>query len=168
MRKIVTAAAAAVMLVLGAAAPALADHNDNYPYQQGQGQYQQGPQGGYSDRYSNGPYENDDFDGYRGPRDGRFNNFNFNNQNGNFDSWERGWGNRGYDNYRHQRPMPVRKLIRALAYQGYYGARGFQQAHWGFGYRAFAFDRSGAPVMLRVNPYNGRVIDVRYVGGRRW
>jgi hypothetical protein len=160
MRKLVTAAATALTLAFAAATPALADHNDNggYPYQGGG--YSNGPSGNY-DQYD------DQYDGYRGPRDNRFREFNFDRHNGNFDSWERGWRHdRGYDGYRHQSPMSYRKLVRALRYQGYYGVRGLQRARWGFGYRAFAFDRRGMPVMLRVNPYNGRVIDVRYVGNR--
>jgi hypothetical protein len=59
--------------------------------------------------------------------------------------------------------MSLRKIVRALAYQGYYGVRNLQRSRWGSDYRAFAFTRQGRPVMLRVNAYNGRVIDVRYI-----
>ena len=160
MRKFVTAAAAALALTLGFAAPALAGHNDqnnNYPYQ-GQPQ-NQAPYANDDHRYS----QNDRFE--QRFNDRRYRDYNFDRHNGNFDRWERGWNHdRGFDHqYRHAKPMSLRKLTRALAYQGFYRARGFQKARWGHGLRAYAFDRHGRPVMVRVNPYNGRIIDVRYI-----
>jgi hypothetical protein len=151
MRKLVTAAATALTLALGLASPALADHNsnnNNYPYQGGQ-QDQYYDNGASDNQYNNGRYRNYDF--------GR--------NNGNFDRWDRSWGyDRRFDNqYRFHKPMSLRKLIRSLAYQGYYGVRNLERARWGWGYRAFAFDRSGRPVMLRVNPYTGQIMDVRYI-----
>jgi hypothetical protein len=65
--------------------------------------------------------------------------------------------------YRYQKPMSQRKLIRALAYQGFYGVRGLQRTRSAWSYRAFAFDRSGRAVMVSVNAFNGRVTNVRYV-----
>jgi hypothetical protein len=47
--------------------------------------------------------------------------------------------------------------------QGFYGVRGLREARWGKGYRAFAYNFRGRPVMLRINPYNGRVMDVRFI-----
>jgi hypothetical protein len=158
MRKFVTAAATALTLALGLASPALADHNNN-PYQ-----------GGYQDQYSTGPYGNQNqygnqYDDSYGDRfnDNRYRNYDFGRHNRNFDNWERGWNNRGYDNYRYQRLLTGRQLVRIAQSQGYYGLRGCQRARWGFGYRCFAFNHRGRPVMLRVNPYNGRIIDVRYI-----
>ncbi len=154
MRKLVTAAAAAVALTLGLAAPAFADHNEynNYPYQ-----------GGYNQPNQN-PYADDD---YRYPQDGRYDRryydrYEFDRQNGNFDRWERGWGDYGYNQYRYQRPLNFRQLAPRLAAQGYYGVRKVKRDRWG-AYRAFAFTQRGRPVMLRINPYTGRVIDVRYI-----
>ncbi len=65
--------------------------------------------------------------------------------------------------YRYQKPMSQKKLVRALAYQGYYGVRNLQRSRWSSDYRAFAFNRSGRPVMLRVNGFTGIVRDVRYL-----
>ncbi len=154
MRKFVTAAAAAMALTLGVASPAFADQN--YPYQGGQNQGQNN-QGQYGD------------DDYRYPQDRRVeprynDNYNFDRQNGNFDRWERGWGDQYNDNrYRYQKPLSHKKLVRALAYQGYYGVRNLQKSRWGSDYRAFAFNRAGRPVMLRVNAFTGIVRDVRYL-----
>lgn len=149
MRKFVTAAAAALALTLGVATPAFADQN--YPYQGNQNQ---------------GQYGDDD---YRYPQDRRVDpryndNYNYDRQNGNFDRWERGWGGQyNDDRYRYQKPLSQKKLVRALAYQGYYGVRNLQKSRWGSDYRAFAFNRSGRPVMLRVNAFTGIVRDVRYI-----
>jgi hypothetical protein len=158
MRKFVTAAATAFALVLGLSAPAFADQS-NYPYQ--------GPRPGqnYNDQYDGqfgGQYDDRNEQRFN---DRRYRDYNFDRHNGNFDRWERGWNHdRRFDQqYRYGKPMSLRKLARALAYQGFYRARGFQQARWGHGWRAYAFDRNGRPVMVRVNPYNGRVIDVRYI-----
>lgn len=160
MRKLVTAAATALTLALGAATPALADHNDDYPYQGG----------GYSDQYNNGPNGN-----YGGPRD-RFRDEDFDRNDGNFDRWERDWRYNNYDQYRYQRPLNYQQLSYRLAQQGYHGVRKVKKSRsgyrgygyqYGFDYRAFAFNRRGEPVMLRINAYTGRVLDVRYLG-RRW
>ena len=55
------------------------------------------------------------------------------------------------------------QIVRRLERQGFYGVQGLREARWGWGLRAYAYDRRGRPVMLRVNPYSGRVIDLRYV-----
>lgn len=152
MRKLVTTAAAALVLIVGTAGTASADQN--YPYQ---------------GNYNYNQNQNDDGD-YRYPQDRRANpqyydNYNFGRYNGNFDTWERRWNyDRRFDQqYRFQKPMSQKKIVRALAYQGYYGVRNLQRSRWGYDYRAFAFNRQGRPVMLRVNPFNGRVSDVRYI-----
>ncbi|MEQ1867102.1 MAG: hypothetical protein HOP13_08645 [Alphaproteobacteria bacterium] len=156
MRKFVTAAAAALVLVASVASPASADQNYPYPGNSGYGQNQGQYQGQYDDDYRY-PQER---------RDPRYDNYNFDRHNGNFDRWERGWtGQNGYDQqqYRYHKPLSQKKLVRALAYQGYYGVRNLQRSRWGSDYRAFAFTRNGRPVMLRVNAFTGRVSDVRYV-----
>ena len=152
MRKLVTTAAAALVLIVGTAGTASADQN--YPYQ---------------GNYNYNQNQNDDGD-YRYPQDRRANpqyydNYNFGRYNGNFDRWERGWNHdrRLDQQYRFHKPMSAKKLVRALAYQGYYGVRNLQRSRFGWEYRAFAFNRQGRPVMLRVNPFNGRVSDVRYI-----
>lgn len=174
MRKLVTAAAAALTLsTLGFAAPALADHNDGYRNDRPQVEQPYGPQSGPAYKRLN---ENrfdldyiDQDDGYRDPRSDRWRDgwrdrrFDFDRHNGRFDSWERGW--RYNDNFgpRHGQTLSYHRLVRRLERQGYYGVRGLRQARWGWGLRAFAYNWRGQPVMLRVNPYSGRVLDVRYI-----
>lgn len=186
MRKFAATALTALTLSLMGSAAALAD---SAPYQ-GPGYNQQyngpqgprgplppqgGPQGGYHDDHfdaddrrlgDRGGWRGDrGFDDHRFDNDRRFNrNFNFNLHFGNFDRWERGWGYGNWHNqYRFQQPMNTWRLIRRLEAQGFYGVRGLQKARFGFGYRAFAFNYRGQPVMLRVNPFTGRVMDVRYI-----
>ncbi|NOT41942.1 MAG: hypothetical protein HOP13_15800 [Alphaproteobacteria bacterium] len=150
----------------------------------GNGQWNQNPQGGqYGDRRLDDDRFNDDrFGGERGYDDGRFGggrgyddhrfdgdrrfnrNFDFRLHFGNFDRWERGWGYGNYHNqYQSHQPLNHWRLVRVLERQGFYGVRGLRQAHRGWGLRAFAFNQRGRPVMLRVNPYTGRVMDVRYI-----
>jgi hypothetical protein len=155
--------------------------------QPGQGQWNQGPrgpQGGYADEHFDGDddgrfgdrrhgdrrhgdrrFGDRGYDDHRFDGDRRFNpRFNFDLQFGNFDRWERGWGHGNWGNqHRFHQPMNHWRLVRVLERQGFYGVRGLRQARWGFGYRAFAFNQRGRPVMLRINPYSGRVMDVRYI-----
>lgn len=148
MRKLVTIAATALTLsALSLATPAFADHND-------------AGGNGRNNQYQNSQHDNDD--AYRGDR-GRDRSFNFGRHEGNFDRWERGWGDRGFGEYRHHRPLSYWQLTRRLERQGYYGVRGLRKSHFGWGYRAFAFTGRGRPVMLHINPYSGRVINVRHV-----
>lgn len=167
MRTFVTTAATVLALAFAAATPALADQNDDYPYQGG----------GYSDQYSNGPHSNNGYDqGNRGPSDGRFRDFDFDRHDGSFDRWERDWRYNGYDQYRHQRPLNFQQLSHRLAQQGFYGVRKVKKSRssygygnrYGFDYRAFGYNRRGEPVALRINAYTGRVLDVRYIGRGRW
>lgn len=187
MRKLATALTALSITLMGSAA-ALADHNGpqqlpgyQQPYggpqnpQSGQwNQGPRGPQGGFRDDYFDpndrrfGDRDFDDergFDDHRFDGDRRFNrNFDFKLHFGNFDRWERGWGYGNWNNqHRFHQPMNTWRLIRRLEAQGFYGVRGLRNARWGFGLRAFAFNYRGQPVMLRVNPYTGRVMDVRYL-----
>jgi hypothetical protein len=149
--------------------------------QPGQGQWNQGPrgpQGGYVDEHFDGDddrfgdrrsgdrrFGDRGFDDHRFDNDRRFNhNFNFQLHFGNFDRWERGWGYGNFQNqYRFHRQLNTWQIVRRLEAQGFYGVRGLQKARAGFGYRAFAFNQRGRPVMLRVNPFTGRVMDVRYI-----
>jgi hypothetical protein len=163
MRRLVTLAAAALTLgVLGATAPAFADAYDQGNY--GQGNYGQGARG-QNQQYQQEQYDEDpsyqDEGTYRGRNVIR--KFDFNRHEGKFDKWERGWGDQGFSDFRHQRPMTYWRLARRLESQGYYGVRGLRKSHFGFGWRAFAFNYRGQPVMLRVNPFTGRVLNVRYV-----
>lgn len=155
MRKFVTAAAAALTFTaLGLASPALAD--DDYGYR-GAGGYQER---GYEGRgHDNRGYDYRGHDG-RG-YDGR--GYDWNRHERGFDTWERGWGRDGWRRDWNGRELSFRKIIRRVEAQGYYDVRGLREARWGWGYRAFAHDRRGRPVMLRINPYSGRVMDVRYV-----
>jgi Ni/Co efflux regulator RcnB len=155
MRKLATIAAAALTLsTLALATPSFAAGNDNERYSSNERQH----------------YDNDDHyrgdrdrgDGYRGDR-GHNDRFDFDRHERGFDRWERGWNDRGYNEYRHNRPLSYWQLTRRLNAQGYYGVRGLRKSHYGFGWRAFAYTGRGRPVMLRINPYNGRVLNVRYV-----
>lgn len=158
MRKLVTAAATAFALTLGLAAPALADHS-TYGNGNPGGTYGQDRQ---DDNYDRNGRRGDTYDGQRG-RDGRY---DFDRAERRLDNWERGWRHdNGWNNHRHHRTLSYHQLIRRLEYQGYYGVRGLRPARWGFGWRAFAYTGRGRPVMLRVNPYNGRVLDVRHLWG---
>lgn len=159
MRKFVTAIATAATLgLMAASAPAFADHNGNQGNNQQNNQYQ-------NNQYQNNQY--DDGDAYQGQ--GQWNNrgrnfdrrFDFDRQERGFDRWERGWGNQGFHQFRHHRPLSYWQLTRRLEAQGYYGVRGLRKSRFGFGWRAFAFNRRGLPVMLQINPYNGRVLNAR-------
>lgn len=183
MRKLATTALTALSITLMGSAAALAA-----PHQGAQGS---GPQGsGYNQQY-NGPQnpqpgngqwnqgsrddhrfedrrDNDRFDNNRrfddNRRFDRNRNFNFQLYFGNFDRWERGWGYGTYQNqYRYSRVLNTWQIERQLEHQGYYNVSHLQKARGGFGYRAFAFNQRGRPVMLRVNPYTGGVMDVRYI-----
>jgi hypothetical protein len=170
MRNLVTAAAAALALTLSAAAPALADHAPN-----GQGPNGQGPgygqpgygQPGYGDEdrgYGGGDrggpgYGKGDRGGPGYGRDG--DRFDFDRHDRGFDKWERGWDRHGFRDHQRHRQLSHWQIIRRLEWQGYYGVRGLRPARHGFGWRAFAFVGRGYPVMIRVNPYTGRVMDVR-------
>lgn len=180
MRKLMTTVATALTLgVMGAAAPALADAPQTTGFNQTFG----GPKGPQSQFDKNGPFAEkfderrfgdrdfDDrrfgdkgFDDHRFDRDGRFSiTFDFGRHGGQFDRWERGWGDTGFADHRFHKPMSYWRLVRRLEAQGYYGVRGLRPARWGFGYRAFAYNYRGQPVMLRINPYNGRVLAVRRI-----
>jgi hypothetical protein len=171
MRKFVTAAATALTLgVLSVSTPALADQNGGYNgYHAPQGNFQLHPAPGYGapgyvapghpGRGYDAPYRDRDDDGYRrGDRQ-----FDWNRHEGNFDRWERGWNRGDREFYHHGRALSPRQLIRRVEAQGFYGVRGLRDARWGKGYRAFAYNFRGRPVMLRINPYNGRVMDVRFI-----
>jgi hypothetical protein len=120
---------------------------------QGRGDYDRGDQG-----------ERDFGGGERGH--GSY-DFDRNDERG-FDGWERGWKRGGYGDYGHQGVLSYRKLVRRLERQGYYDVRGLRQSQWGFGLRAFAFSQRGFPVMLRINPYTGLVLEARPVGRRNF
>jgi hypothetical protein len=168
MRKYVTAAATAFTLgFLGLAAPAMADQYQSHGNYGQQGQYQ-GNGYGHQDNANqdNGRdggdrgYNNqgrDDNARRGGERDNDWGRYQ-----GNADGWERGWGRGGWDNDRHAVALPYWRLVRRIEQQGYYGVRGLRDSRFG-GYRAFAYNYRGRPVMLRINPYNGRVLDIRYV-----
>ena len=187
MRKLTATALTALTLSLMGSAAALADAPPrqgpqgpgyNQPYQgpqnpqPGQGQWNQGPRGGQfgdrdfdRDRFEGGRHGDRGFNDHRFDNDRRFNrNFNFDRHFGNFDRWERGWNHGNWHNqHRFHQPLNHWRLIRQLERQGFYGVRGLRKARFGFGYRAFAFNYRGQPVMLRVNPFTGRVMDVRYI-----
>lgn len=171
MRTLVTAAATAIALTMSLAAPALADQyngprgagpgyvppTQGQPYDNGyggEGGEGHGDYGRGGDFGRGGP-------GYDGGRGGRY---DFGRDEGRFDIWERGWDRRGEGEWRDHRTLNYWQLVRRIEFQGYYGVRGLRPARWGFGWRAFAYTGRGRPVMIRVNPYNGRVLDVRRLG----
>ena len=177
MRKLVTIAATALTIgLVGFSAPAMADEFRLSPSgQHPQGQYQGNGNGygqgygqpGYGQNgYGQSGYGNND-DGWRDERrgDGRWQDrrFDFDRQEGGSDRWERGWGRQDFGQFRHGQQLSYWRLVRRLEAQGFYGVRGLRASRHGVGLRAFAFTYRGQPVMLRVNPYTGRVIDVRRV-----
>lgn len=159
MRKFATTALTALSISLLGSTVALADSAPQYGYnQQPSQQWNQGS------RDDDRRFDDRRFDDRR--NDHRFDRrkFNFQLFFGNFDRWERGWGYGNYQNqYRFQRPLTSWQLQRQLERQGYYNVSHLQKARNGFGYRAFAFTYRGQPVMLRVNPYTGRVMEARYI-----
>jgi hypothetical protein len=146
MRKLVTIAATTLALsTLGLAAPAFADHNGYGINQGNQYDYDGGERG-------------DNGRGYGNDR-----NYDFGRHEGNFDRWERGWDRHEFGESRHHGKLSYWRIVRRLEAQGFYGVRGLRPSRYGFGWRAFAFTGRGRPVMLHINPYTGRVLNVRYV-----
>lgn len=124
------------------------DHNGNYSGGDG------GEQGSSDQSYGNQRYGDhggeQGFDRYDDRRDR---------------DWERSW--RRWDNYRDQdRALPAWKLERRIERQGYFNVRNLHPSRFGYGWKAFAQDRYGRPVVLRINPYSGRVLDVRVIAWR--
>lgn len=175
MRKYVTAAATAFTLgFLGLAAPAMADQYQHQGNNSQQGQYQNqgnyGQQGQYqgqgngSQAYGHdggeGAYNTHDRgdNAWRGGRNNDWNRYE-----GRSDGWERGWIRGSWQDDRGGNALSYGRLVRRIEQQGYYGVRGLRESRYGWGYRAFAYNFRGAPVMLRINPYNGRVLDVRFI-----
>jgi hypothetical protein len=159
MRKLLTTAAAALALsAMGLAAPAFADEDRDG----------RGPRGSYDQGYQHQGEQPGDR-GYRDrdhgdDRDYDRRGFDFDRHERSLDAWERGWRRDGQRWQGRHGVLPYRLLVRRLAQQGYYSVRGLKPGRFGFGWRAFAFTGRGHPVMLRINPYTGRVLDVRYVG----
>lgn len=159
MRKLVTAAAVALTVGLGAASPALADgqygqtfgHNNHGQQSQSYGQYND------DDQDLDAPYQ----PSYQDQRafDGRGDRFR--DDRG---AWERSWRPwQDHREYSRFEVLPRWKLIRKLERQGFYDIRDLRPSRFGQGWRAFARTGRGAFVILRVNPHNGRVLDVHRV-----
>lgn len=177
MNKYLAAATTALTLSVAAlSTPAFADQNTPVPSYGGQGpqagqpngnaDYGRGDRGrGDQSRGDQGRGDQGQSDYGRGDRGRPSHQFNQNDDRG-FDGWERGWKRGGYGDYGHQRVLSYRKLVSRLERQGYYDVRGLRQSQWGFGLRAFAFSERGFPVMLRINPYSGKVLEARPIGRR--
>jgi hypothetical protein len=158
MRTIVTTAATALALALATfTTPAMADQYVPHRGDRGQetGQYQD---------YGTAP----DFRG--GPSRGEYDHnrraegrYDFDRQEGAYRNWEDGWSRPGHERFGNGRTLHPWKMIRRLERQGFYGVRGLRPSERGWGWRAFAFTYRGQPVLLRINPYSGAVIDVRRV-----
>lgn len=175
MRNTVTAAAAALFLTLGLAAPALADHSDygnrgpggSYGAPRHDSNDKDDRRGGRSDDWQRGG-QNDDWQRDRG-RDGDWRRgrddrrTDFNRHERRFDHWERGWRNDFGHQWRHGRPLSYHQIVFRLQRQGYYGVHNLRKSRWSGAWRAFAYTGRGRPVMLQINPYNGRVMSVRYL-----
>jgi len=174
MRVLMTAAATALSMGLFAA-PAFADSNQSYGYRNGNA-YGQTPQSQpYQPGYGNGSaYDDEDADydngyrgrgnrGYRGRDD---DDRTYDRGEGQFQSWERGWGRDGGHGYhdRRGRVLGHWQLVRRIERQGYYDVRRLRPSRHGFGWRAFARYRiDGHRAMLRINPFTGRVIAARHL-----
>jgi hypothetical protein len=154
MRNTMIAAATALALTLGFAAPSFADDN-------GYGNRNPGGSYGQNQQHDDNDYDRGDRRGNNGTwqrdRDGR----SFDRHERRFDQWERGWRNDFGQNFRHHRPLSYRQLVHRLERQGYYGVRNLRKSRRNGAWRAFAYTSRGRPVMLRINPYTGRVLDVR-------
>lgn len=154
MRNTMIAAATALALSVGFAAPSFADDN-NYGNRNPSGSYAQNQQ------YDDDDYDRGDRRGdngtWRRDRDDR----NFDRHERRFDQWERGWRDDFGPQYGRHKPLSYRQLVRRLEFQGYYGVRNLRKSHWGGAWRAFAYSGRGRPVMLRINPYTGRVLAAR-------
>ena len=166
MRNTMIAAATALTLTLGFAAPSFADDN-GYGNKNPGGSYGQNQQHD-NDDYDRGDRRGDNYDrgdrrgdndNWRRDRDGR----GFDRHERRFDQWERGWRNDFGPDFRHHRPLSYHQLVHRLERQGYYGVRNLRKSRWGGAWRAFAYTGRGRPVMLRINPYTGRVLDVRHI-----
>lgn len=154
MRNTMIAAATALVLSVGFAAPSFADDN-NYGNRNPSGSY------GQNQQYDDDDYDRGDRRGdngtWRRDRDDR----NFDRHERRFDQWERGWRDDFGPQYGRHKPLSYRQLVRRLEFQGYYGVRNLRKSHWGGAWRAFAYSGRGRPVMLRINPYTGRVLAAR-------
>ncbi len=154
MRNTLIAAATALALTMGFAAPSFADDN-------GYGNKTPGGSYGQNQKYDDGAYDREDRPGDRGTwrrdRDDR----NFDRNERRFDQWERGWRNDFGSDFRDHRPLSYHQLVRRLERQGYYGVHNLRKSRWSGAWRAFAYTGRGRPVMLRIHPYTGRVLDVR-------
>ena len=153
MRKFLMTATMLSALGFAGAGTAMADgyngHGQNYGNESGSSGYGNNYGSNYGSNYGNNYDQNYDQGGEQGyvERDEDRN-------------WERSW--RGSDGYRdHNQTLPYWKLERRIERQGYDHVRNLHPSRFGFGWKAFARDRFGRPVMLRVNPYSGRVLDVR-------
>jgi hypothetical protein len=155
MRNTVIAAATAILLTVGFAAPSFADENSygNYGGRTPGGSYGQNQQG---DDYDRGDHRSDN-GAWQRDRDDR----NFDRNERRFDTWERRWRNDFGPDFRHHRPLNYRQLVNRLERQGYYGVRNLRKSRWSGAWRAYAYTSRGRPVMLQINPYTGRVLDVR-------
>lgn len=165
MRKLLMAATMLTTIGFAGATTALADGYNGHS----------GSGGGYSGSYD-GNYNGGE-GGEQGSNDRRYGNQGYGDRGygdhggeQGFDryddrrdrDWERSW--RRWDNYRdHDQVLPYWKLERRIERQGYFNVRNLRQSRFGFGWKAFAQDRFRRPVVLRVNPFDGRVLDVRVI-----
>lgn len=157
MSKLVTIAAVALTLGLGAVGPAFAD-GQGYGPGQTHGQSNHDNDRGNGDRNGPGSRNGDD------DRGGWQNNGNPQSFGDDRGAWERTW--RPWQNqaqYSRFQVLPRAKIIRKLERQGYYDIRDLRPSPHGQGWRAVARIGRGAYVMLRVDPRNGRVLATRRV-----
>jgi hypothetical protein len=121
--------------------------------------------GGYGNSHNDDSYNSNDDNGGQGGEQGYGQGagergYNDRDEDRGDRDWQRSW--QGRDNYNgHGQVLPYWKLERRIERQGYFDVRNLHQSHWGFGWKAFARDHYGRSVALRVNPYSGRVLDVR-------
>jgi len=149
MRKFLMTATMLTALGLAATGTAMADgyngHGQSYDNGNGSSDYGGNYSNNYGNNYGNS-YDQGDDQGYAERDEDR--------------TWERSWHR--WDGYRdHDQVLPYWKLERRIERQGYFGVRNLHPSRFGFGWKAFARDRFGRAVMLRVNPHSGRVLDVR-------
>ena len=77
---------------------------------------------------------------------------------------EFGYGE-GWNSYALPMALSYPAVRYVLAQQGYFSVRDVHAVRYAYGWRACAQDRWGRPVVLRLDPFTGRVLRVRLAAG---
>jgi hypothetical protein len=167
MRNLMTTVA--MILTLGVATPALADSSQNHGFGNGQsyGQPYDGADGSQNRGFGNGQSYGQARDGQthtdraNGPAFVK-NNFGYVAPRRDLGDWERTWGPWQGERFGAHDTLPRWQLVRRLEAQGYHNVSNLTPGRFGNGWRAFASYRH-SPVVVRLDPFTGRVLAARYV-----